>query len=229
MELQLGLALPTQNPIKGFDLNNHAFKSKETVSSEPWINSCGLESNNYVKNKRCSFTEAFGEDVDDHSAKTLPLLLWNGQPNDENDGNEQKNRASHTSNKTEEEENHVVVGWPPIKSWRKKLLHHHQGGRIVNDRTAEGERGASNSMYVKVKMEGVAIGRKINLRLYHSYQTLTNSLISMFAKYQKNEKDDVRYTLAYQDKDGDWMLAGDVPWQTFIETVQRMEILRNAG
>ncbi|KAA8525476.1 hypothetical protein F0562_007331 [Nyssa sinensis] len=225
MELQLGLALPTQNLIKGFDLNNHGFEPKETLSLEPWSYSCGLESKNHVKDKR-SFLEAFGQDG--ASEKTLPLLLWNGQPNEEDDRNGEKKNASYTSNKIEGEEKHVV-GWPPIKSWRKKLLHQYQGGQIVNDRTAERGRGGSNSMYVKVKMEGVAIGRKINLRLYNSYQTLTNSLVSMFAKYHKHEKDGVRYTLAYQDKDGDWMLAGDVPWQTFIETVQRMEILRNAS
>jgi len=27
------------------------------------------------------------------------------------------------------------------------------------------------------------------------------------------EKDAARYSLTYQDKDGDWLVAGDVPWQ----------------
>lgn len=35
-------------------------------------------------------------------------------------------------------------------------------------------------MYVKVKMEGVAIARKIDLTLYDSFETLTNTLIGMF-------------------------------------------------
>jgi auxin-responsive protein IAA len=80
------------------------------------------------------------------------------------------------------EENHVV-GWPPIKSWRKKQLHqHHQGGQPIKNDPMARRTGGSNSLYVKVKMEGVAIARKIDLRLYHSYQTLTNTLIGMFAK-----------------------------------------------
>ena len=69
------------------------------------------------------------------------------------------------------------------------MLHHdqHQARHIMNSTrmTAAGnyENGdGSNSKYVKVKMEGVAITRKIDLRLYNSYQTLTKSLISMFAK-----------------------------------------------
>ena len=58
----------------------------------------------------------------------------------------------------------------------------HQGGRMVPDRTAEKESRGAGPTYVKVKMEGVAIARKINLKQYQSYQTLTNSLIAMFAR-----------------------------------------------
>ncbi|CAN1828375.1 Auxin-responsive protein IAA10 [Linum perenne] len=37
------------------------------------------------------------------------------------------------------------------------------------------------------------------------------------------------YTLSYQDQSGDWLLAGQVPWQTFIRSVQRIEILRRSN
>ncbi|KAJ1410941.1 PB1 domain [Sesbania bispinosa] len=92
-----------------------------------------------------------------------------------------------SSNKDNGEENYLV-GWPPIKSWRKKELHQQHPaarGQIRNNRMQANENQSreSNSLYVKVNMEGVAIGRKINLRLYNSYQTLTNKLISMFVKY----------------------------------------------
>lgn len=83
-------------------------------------------------------------------------------------------------------------------------------------------------MYVKVKMEGVAIGRKVNLRLYDSYQVLAHDLVQMFTKYLNlDDNHSTRFMILYQDKDGDWMLAGDVPWQTFMESVQRIEIQRN--
>lgn len=80
------------------------------------------------------------------------------------------------------EEGNAVVGWPPVKSWRKKVICQHQGGRMVFDRTAEKESGGAGPIYVKVKMEGVAIARKINLKLYQSYQMLKNSLTAMFAR-----------------------------------------------
>ncbi|KAJ7958783.1 Auxin-responsive protein [Quillaja saponaria] len=222
MELNLGLTLSSHSPIKGFDLNKHGWN----------CDGC-LESKNYVKNKR-NFEEAFGKNGG--TIQSLPLLVWSGQPNEEDDQSGQKNRTSFTTNKNKEEENHWVVGWPPIESWRKKQLHKHQGGQNNNDRIriplpAQNELPSggtgSNSLYVKVKMEGVAITRKINLRLFNSYLTLTNTLISMFAKYQKCDKYEASYTLTYQDTGGDWLLAGDVPWQSFIDSVQRLEMLRN--
>ncbi|GAV85705.1 AUX_IAA domain-containing protein [Cephalotus follicularis] len=222
MELQLGLALPIHNSTKGFDLNNVWLEPKEMVGVEPWN-----YKKNYVKKNKRDFEEAFGNSK--HVSQTLPLLLWSGQPNDDDDHKGQNTRTSYTINKNNKEENQAV-GWPPVRSWRKKSLHPHQSGCGTDKhgmRMAKTENvGGSNTMYVKVKMEGMAIARKIDLRLYHSYQTLSNSLITMFTKYKKGDKDGARYTLTYQDKDGDWLLAGDVPWQAFVECVQRLKIVK---
>ncbi|KAJ8557867.1 hypothetical protein K7X08_004633 [Anisodus acutangulus] len=149
--------------------------------------------------------------------KTLPLLIWNGQPNEEeeDDGHQRTVEACYQ----EFNEENGVVGWPPIKSWRKKLIHgiNDEGGwnTNINHRHINSDVGPiRNSMYVKVKMEGVAIGRKIDLSLYNSYQLLTNTLLQMFSKSDQScDKNDACFTLSYQDKEGDWMLAGDVPWE----------------
>ncbi|PIN23971.1 hypothetical protein CDL12_03274 [Handroanthus impetiginosus] len=206
MELQLGLALPNQTPmlVKGLDLNC-AYNG-------------GPEMEN---NKNSGFM--------DHEVQSKPssLLLWSGQPNEEDDEAPEKWSENYQIN---EEESQEIVGWPPINSLRKELLHRCQGGWIPNHRAAAGRVTAARmSMYVKVKMEGVPIGRKIDLRLYNSYQALTDALINMFAKYTKNDSRDGDYTILYQDRDGDWMLAGDVPWETFVQSVQRMEIIKNGN
>lgn len=79
--------------------------------------------------------------------------------------------------KSNEEEN--------INSLRKELLHQYQdqdqGGNwnIENFNNNVKDR---QSLYVKVKMEGVAIGRKIDLRLFDSYQALKRTLLNMFTK-----------------------------------------------
>nr|ACU22782.1 unknown [Glycine max] len=194
MEVDLVLALPTQNSVEEFKLN----KSKQIVSLQLWRASCGSESEKRVKHNKRSFEESFG-----HFLKPLPLLVWSGQPNEEDDRSEKVQRNIHIPNKNGDEENHLV-GWPPVKSWRRKELHqqHPARGRIRNDRIQanENQSRGPNSLYVKVNMEGVAIGRKINLRLFNSYQTLTSSLISMFAKYQKFEEVGESYTLTFQNE-----------------------------
>ncbi|KAK6912579.1 AUX/IAA domain [Dillenia turbinata] len=243
MELQLGLALapPIQNPDKCLDLKICGFEPNEQVGSTPWTMSYdGASAKNeyYVKNKR-SFIEAFGNVVEveeGHTPKTtLPLVSWSDQPHEEKEDN--CGRRKMCKRLIIERNQGVIVGWPPINSLRKKLLyqhhHHHQNqhGRIENNRTDESRpHSRSNSMYVKVKMEGVAIGRKIDLNLYHSYQTLKENLISMFSKNPRSELDvSANYTLAYQDREGEWLIAGDVPWRAFINSVHRLEILNNAG
>ncbi|CAL5096814.1 unnamed protein product [Urochloa decumbens] len=36
------------------------------------------------------------------------------------------------------------------------------------------------------------------------------------------------YVPTYEDKDGDWMLVGDVPWRMFVETCQRLRLMKSS-
>ncbi|GFY80898.1 indole-3-acetic acid inducible 5 [Actinidia rufa] len=178
MELQLGLALPN-NFTEGFDLNSHG--------SEPLshIGSCLASTESAIReynSKKRSFDEAI-------VPQTLALLVWNNQPNEEDDGHSELDKNASTISK-------------------RKLCHQSRsaGGSNFDD---GGPRG-SKSTYVKVKMEGVAIARKVDLSLHHSYQSLRDTLDGMFGSGLKNVK---AYKLAYQDREGDWLLAGDVPWR----------------
>nr|AAP44406.1 auxin-induced protein 3 [Pinus taeda] len=116
-----------------------------------------------------------------------------------------------------------VVGWPPVRDFRKV--------RTV---------AASNSLYVKVSMDGAPYLRKVDLKLYSTYHELTSALEKMFscliimgkcgslALNESNLMDlpnGSEYVPTYEDKDGDWMLIGDVPWQMFVDSCQRMRIM----
>lgn len=74
----------------------------------------------------------------------------------------------------------------------------------------------SPATYVKVSMDGAPYLRKIDLKLYKSYQEFIKSLEEMF-KFRigdcSEEKKGSEYAPTYEDKDGDWMLVGDVPWK----------------
>ncbi|KAJ8562309.1 hypothetical protein K7X08_011600 [Anisodus acutangulus] len=212
MELQLGLAL-CGNSAKGYNLDDFKIDSL-----------CG---NFNLKNKKCSSSEIL--DVQDENnvvLRTLPLLVWDKVDNDD-----------HNEPQRKEEDEDGVVGWPPVNSLRKKLCHQSRrrgGSGAMNYVTVEnggiGGRGSGSCgrglsyKYVKVKMERVGIARKIDLSLFQSYGTLTDSLISMFGKRKENGD---AYKLTYQDKEGDWLLAGDVPWRTFVGSVQRLKLIRD--
>lgn len=34
--------------------------------------------------------------------------------------------------------------------------------------------------------------------------------------------------LTYEDKDGDWMLVGDVPWEMFTESCRRLRVMKGS-
>ncbi|KAJ7956728.1 Auxin-responsive protein [Quillaja saponaria] len=215
MELQLGLALPASNPSNGFDLNCCAYES----------NSKGLLKNSSTTmrgSKKRSLGQAFEQNRE--VPPTLPLLLLiHNQPNDDDDPQDlYKNSCA--SIKNDHEGGDGIVGWPPINSWRKKHCQgshgdEHDDQLATNNRVVEiirsssvGVRGLNLNfnMFVKVKMDGIGITRKVDLSLHQSFQTLRATLMNMFGKYHENS---MGYALSYQDKRGDWRLAEDVPWR----------------
>ncbi|XP_010521481.1 PREDICTED: auxin-responsive protein IAA8-like isoform X1 [Tarenaya hassleriana] len=136
-----------------------------------------------------------------------------------------------------------VVGWPPIRSFRKNSL----AGNSKNGDEPEGKSGAG-ALYVKVSMDGAPYLRKTDLKNYGKYQELSSGLEKMFSCFtigqfgshetsgkgainEGNLKDLLHgseYVLTYEDKDGDWMLVGDVPWKMFIDTCKRLRIMKSS-
>ena len=75
-----------------------------------------------------------------------------------------------------------------------------------------------DSGYVKVRMEGVAIGRKVDVSLHGSYDDLRRTLHRMFPSATtgataESPNNNSYYVVTYEDGDGDWLLVGDVPWE----------------
>ncbi|XP_020079810.1 auxin-responsive protein IAA10-like isoform X2 [Ananas comosus] len=98
-----------------------------------------------------------------------------------------------------------------------------------------------NSLFVKVNMVGDPIGRKVDLSAHHSYESLAVSLELMFHKPTTDLGVSIHglnalklldasseFELTYKDKDGDWMMVGDVPWRLFLNSVERLRIVRRS-
>nr|ABR16302.1 unknown [Picea sitchensis] len=125
-----------------------------------------------------------------------------------------------------------VVGWPPVRSFRKNTL-------VANSTPTENG-PSGNAMYVKVSMDGAPYLRKVDLKMYSTYHDLSSALEKMFSCFSmgkcgshglnENKLMDLlngsEYVPTYEDKDGDWMLVGDVPWEMFVDFCKRMRIMK---
>ncbi|KAM1513418.1 hypothetical protein ACFX1Z_024847 [Malus domestica] len=137
-----------------------------------------------------------------------------------------------------------VVGWPPIRSFRKNSM---ASNLAKNNDDAEGKQG-SGCLYVKVGMDGAPYLRKVDLKTYNNYTELSMALEKMFSCFTIGqsscnglpERDGLsasrlmdllngsEFVLTYEDRDDDWMLVGDVPWQMFTETCRRLRIMKGS-
>ncbi|XP_058069530.1 auxin-responsive protein IAA9-like [Magnolia sinica] len=136
-----------------------------------------------------------------------------------------------------------VVGWPPIRSFRKNTL----ATTSKNNEEVDGK-PSSGALFVKVSMDGAPYLRKVDLKTYSTYLELSSALEKMFSCFtigqygshgvpgrdmlSESKLRDLlhgsEYVLTYEDKDGDWMLVGDVPWEMFTDSCKRLRIMKSA-
>lgn len=154
-----------------------------------------------------------------------------------------------------------VVGWPPIRAYRmnsmvnqaksvaseeyESMMENNRKNSVVEKTTDICNKSSASakgrtSLFVKVNMDGIPIGRKIDLNVHGCYESLAQTLEDMF--HRPTTRSSVReptrpsklldgtcdYVLTYEDKEGDWMLVGDVPWGMFLGSVKRLRIMRTS-
>lgn len=71
-----------------------------------------------------------------------------------------------------------VVGWPPVRSYRKNVIIIEKEKK--KKKKTEKKEIVNYGMYVKVSLDGAPYLRKIDLKLYQSYQQLLDALEDMF-------------------------------------------------
>lgn len=81
-----------------------------------------------------------------------------------------------------------VVGWPPIRSFRKNLSNtsaskqasespNTVSNKDIDEKPVEASR---KGLFVKINMDGVPIGRKVDLTAYDSYEKLSTAVDELF-------------------------------------------------
>jgi len=69
-----------------------------------------------------------------------------------------------------------VVGWPPIRSFRKNSL----ATNSKNNEEVDGKVGVG-ALFIKVSMDGAPYLRKVDLNNYSTYPELSSALEKMFS------------------------------------------------
>ncbi|CAN6177674.1 unnamed protein product [Urochloa humidicola] len=115
-----------------------------------------------------------------------------------------------------------AVGWPPVRaSYRRNA--------------ARGDEASCR--LVKVAVDGAPYLRKVDLAAHDGYADLLSALRGMFASCLSagavagrlvDAATGAEYVPTYEDKDGDWMLVGDVPFKMFVDSCKRIRLMKSS-
>ncbi|CAL4943291.1 unnamed protein product [Urochloa decumbens] len=126
-----------------------------------------------------------------------------------------------------------VVGWPPVRSYRKSCF---QASSKQSTKQATKEEAvpssaaasATGGAFVKVSMDGAPYLRKVDLRMYKGYRELREALEALFVSSNNGGANLSEFAVTYEDKDGDLMLVGDVPFEMFTSTCKKLRIMKRS-
>ncbi|KAL7083857.1 hypothetical protein ACP275_14G187800 [Erythranthe tilingii] len=193
--------------------------------------------------KNCNSKRVFSESID--LKLELNTLSSSGNNNNNIDENIHQNLKAEENNSKPPSKTQVV-GWPPVRSFRKNILVVKKNSSSAATTEADKSSGGAAAAFVKVSLDGAPYLRKVDLKMYTSYQQLSDALGKMFSSFTigncgsegiKNLMNESKlidllngsdYVPTYEDKDGDWMLVGDVPWEMFVDSCKRIRIMKGS-
>ncbi|KAL5208574.1 hypothetical protein ABZP36_033009 [Zizania latifolia] len=144
-----------------------------------------------------------------------------------------------------------VIGWPPVRTFRRNLATSSKASlELQNGKKAANVEGTKRAPFIKINMDGIPIGRKIDLSAFDSYEKLSLAVDKLFCGLLAAQQDPLaagakdcpqeevaisglldgtgEYTLVYEDYEGDRVLVGDVPWGMFVSSVKRLRVLKTS-
>ncbi|XP_047318551.1 auxin response factor 1-like [Impatiens glandulifera] len=79
----------------------------------------------------------------------------------------------------------------------------------------------------KVHMQGMAVGRAVDLTQFGNYEDLLKKLEAMFEIDNELTGSHGKWQVVYTDDEGDMMMVGDDPWHEFCSMVRKIVIYTN--
>lgn len=81
------------------------------------------------------------------------------------------------------------MGWPPVRTSRKNVKTSSNSTKVCSSENVlvdgsdcknTSSSNDENTLYVKINMDGVAIGRKVDLKAYDNYHSLSSAVEELF-------------------------------------------------
>lgn len=95
--------------------------------------------------------------------------------------------------------------------------------QLSSPRDLQSKQGSSTRSRTKVQMQGVAVGRAVDLTILESYDQLIDELEELFdLKGELRPRD--KWEIVFTDNEGDMMLVGDDPWTEFSSMAKKIVI-----
>lgn len=85
-----------------------------------------------------------------------------------------------------------VVGWPPVRSYRKNTM---ATSQLKSSKEESDAKQGHGFLYVKVSMDGAPYLRKVDLKTYKNYKELSLGLEKMFVGFSTSKIDWLQYKL----------------------------------
>lgn len=85
-----------------------------------------------------------------------------------------------------------VVGWPPVRSYRKNTM---ATSQLKSSKEESDAKQGHGFLYVKVSMDGAPYLRKVDLKTYKNYKELSLGLEKMFVGFSTGKIDWLQYKL----------------------------------
>ncbi|KAJ0239644.1 AUX/IAA domain-containing protein [Hirschfeldia incana] len=93
----------------------------------------------------------------------------------------------------------------------------------ASPKEVQSKQNSSSRSRTKVQMQGVPVGRAVDLTLINGYSELIDDLEKLF-EIEGELKSRNQWEIVFTDDEGDMMLVGDDPWPEFCNMVKRIFI-----
>ncbi|XP_030454134.2 auxin response factor 9-like [Syzygium oleosum] len=166
------------------------------------------------KPERTTSCRLFGIDLINRSSNSQQVDKLTVQPLNGSSGSNEAHTPGNLSAADMQQKSVVLKTSKEIIHWQS----------VVSPKEIRSKQSSTSARSrTKVQMQGVAVGRAVDLTMFEEYDQLIDELEEMF-EIKGELRPRNKWEIVFTDDEGDMMLAGDDPWPEFCNMAKRIFI-----